>query len=187
MLSDHENRKQVPSQRRRAVGKTNKHWSDSQKLEAVTTFLLLGSIAQTAIALKIPEQTMYHWKATQWWKEMVDLIRLQDKIVVSGRLKNVIDKSLSVMEERLENGDWFYDQKTGDVRRKPVTLKDATAVANMAMDQKHKIVTEEQQQVHEEAMHEKLEKLAKSFEEFAHQKELVTEAPIAEDIDYEEK
>lgn len=152
-LSDNPKQAALPSQRRRSVNAaTNKQWSDSQKIEAVTLWLSLGNLVLVAATLRIPEVTLRKWRATNWWKEIAEEIQLQDRIQLSATAKNIVDKSLGVLADRLENGDWIYDQKSGQMRRKPVAMKDALAVADKMLDHKERmdktvVATESQESV----------------------------------------
>lgn len=153
--------------RRRGVNQDGKHWSDAQKIEAVTLWLTMGNLALTAATLRIPEVTMRKWRATQWWKEIAEEIQLQDRIKMSATAKNIIDKSLGVITDRLEQGDWIYDQKTGEMRRKPVSMKDALQVADRLMDRKDKLDKVQVQGQSQESVEAKLNKLMEKFTQVA--------------------
>lgn len=153
---------------RRAISAVGKHWSNGQKLEAVQTYLILGSIKTVAISLGIPEQTIWLWRRSEWWKDTETELRASENIVLSARMKTIVEKTLGVVEDRLENGDFVWDQKGQTLVRKPVPMKDAAKVLSDLSDRRQKLVTTEQHTVAEEGVKEKLEKLAKSFEDFAH-------------------
>lgn len=175
MLSDKS--RDAKSPKRRAVdAPTNVRWSDSQKIEALQTFLLLGGVRAAANALKIPEVTIRSWQRQEWWQEMVKDISAQENIAVSNKLKKIIDKSLDLTLDRLEKGDFIYDQKTGQMKRKPVALRDIHRVAMDSTDRRLKLQTNEQTVVHEENVMSKLEKLAESFAQFANKQD--TKAPV---------
>src|SRR5688572_21883315 len=108
MLTDNKfTREHAKDPKRRAVSATtNVRWSDSQKIEAVTTYLMLGSLVLTSNVLKIPEVTLASWKKTEWWADVVKEIQAQENITLSNKLKSIVDKSLSLMGDRLENGDF---------------------------------------------------------------------------------
>lgn len=114
--------------RRRAVDRSRGRWSDSQKIEAVTTYMILGSLKLVAGALKIPFDTLKTWKKTEWWKEIETDLRVQEDLQLSNRLKKIVERSFDVVEDRLEHGDFFLDNK-GNLKRKPVAMKDAHKVA----------------------------------------------------------
>lgn len=167
MLSDDDNLKQLPSNKRRAIDASGRSWSDSQKLEAVTTFLSLGSITLTSRVLKIPEMTLRTWKNKDWWKELEADLKTQESLELSSRLKKIIGSTLAVAEDRIANGDFIYDNRTGAMIRKPVSLKDAHKVT-MDMIQRRDVLDNKQPtNVSMEQIDDKLAKLAEKFEAMA--------------------
>ena len=186
VLSDSEARKNYKVRRRSPTKATKKWWSDTQKIEAVHTYFMLGgNLSQTGKMLNIPLQTLNVWKRSEWWKNIDEEIRTEERLQLSNQLKKVVDKSWALVSDRLENGDWVYDQKTGEVRRKPVSLKDANKVAvdavklrqDMELVQHHTIATEQ--------IADKLNKLAEAFSNLSKGKPLepAEDVPFVERID----
>jgi len=155
---------------RSSIAPTNVHWSDKQKTEAVTSYLLLGNLALTARVLNIPEVTLRYWKQSTWWKEVETEIKLQDDLQLSAKLKKIVEGSLTVVADRIENGDWIYDQKTGQMVRKPVALKDAHKVAVETAKQRQELDKRTVAPATAEQDDDKLKKLAEKFAVFAMQK-----------------
>ena|SRR3990167_6812432 len=162
-------RDRKPKNRSVAAG-SNYQWSDKQKMEAVTSWLLLGNLAMTSRLLSIPEITLRVWKTTEWWKNLVEDIKLQENIQMSGRLKKIVDASLTAVEDRLINGDWVYDNRTGHMVRKQVAMKDAHKVSTDLMDRQKVLDKATVPLSHEEQNDDKLLKLAEKFAAFVTQK-----------------
>jgi len=175
MLSDKKTaRKKVPV---RKPTDFQKSWGDKQKLEAVNTYVVLGGNAQqTAIALQIPQETLRKWTKTTWWKELYDEVKQEDNIVLSHKLQNIVARSLALVEDRLEKGDFFYDQKTGQVVRKEVSLRDAHEVMKSSFQMRESIEKPQAAEVEEGSVNDKLAALAKQFEQFAVAQK--TKAPV---------
>lgn len=150
-----------------------KHWSDSQKIEAVTTYLKLGNITRTAEILKIPRATIVYWRTSEWWKDLEKEMRAEENIVLSSTMKGLVDKSLLAVEDRLDKGDWIYDTKLGKAVRKPVSMKDALSVSTNLMDKRIAIANTENYTVANDSINEKLQKLKESFEQMAKAKPVV--------------
>lgn len=193
-LSDAESLKDRKT-RRRALEAKGKHWSDSQKLEAVQTYLMLGSVRMTSAALKIPEITLKVWRASTWWKDLESELKIQDELQLSTRLKKIAEKSFAAVEDRLEHGNFVFDQKTGKIRRIPVNLKDAHKVALDSIQQKELIGKKHVDVANDGQILDKLEQLANKFAEMATDKfkqikdesrtlELVEEVDYVEGEDY---
>ncbi len=167
-LTDATERKSI--KKRRAVGAKGKHWGESQKLEAVITYLTTGNLRLTASMLKIPEITVKSWKASNWWKETENELKLQEKLVVSERLKKIIEKSLGVIEDRLDKGEHVLNQKTGELIRKPVSMKDAHSVSMDLMKRRDYLIDSSLDAPEKEVAEDKLKQLAEKFAEIATQK-----------------
>lgn len=160
---------------RRAVSHDGRWWSDSQKLECVKTFLMTGNIAMSSRILKIPEDTVRRWVKTTWWHEIVAELRTQEELTLTSRLAKVVEKTLEVVEDRLDNGDFVYDQKTGSMRRKPVNMRDAHKVG-LDLANKRELMLQRQAPVaSEEQIDDKLLKLAKSFADIVNGRKVLEE------------
>lgn len=170
-ISDNPNRQAVRTKVRRTQADSADGvatwWSDKQKLETVQTYLMLGNAAMTARVLKIPEDTVYRWRKSAWWKEIEGELRVQDELQLSARLKKIVVSSLDAVEERLEHGDYVYDQKTGQMRRKPVSMKDAHKVSMDLIDKQSLINNRNMPSASEEQMNDKLAKMMLQFANFA--------------------
>lgn len=149
------------------LAKTRGHWSDKQKLEAVQSYLLLGNLSLTGRILGIPEVTLRVWKTTDWWNDLVNEVKTQERIQLSARMKQIVDASLTVVEDRLLNGDYQFDQKTGQTIRKPVNMKDAHKVAVDLQDRQEILEKSEKPVITDDHIEDKLLKLAAKFAEMA--------------------
>jgi hypothetical protein len=107
----------------------------------------------------VPCETISNWRKTSWWKEYMDELQNSEDIQMSAQLKKVVDKSLEVVADRLENGDFQYDPKTGKMIRVPVKMRDTHKVLNEAIDKRMLLqkrptrITEHQQTVDDRLAH----------------------------------
>lgn len=69
------------------------------------------------------------WKQQPWWKEMEAEIRTTQNIEMDTKLSKIVDKSLDATLDRIENGEHYIDNKTGDLKRRPVALRDVARVS----------------------------------------------------------
>jgi transposase-like protein len=171
-FSDVEKEKDAKRNVNRAIDAgTNKRWSDKQKLEAVQSFLVLGNVSLVSRILGIPRITLQVWKASNWWKELVDEIKLQDRIELSNKMKKIVSAAHAVVEDRLINGDMVVTPK-GEMIRKPVAMKDAHRVAVDLLNQKDAIekAIGKEPGAEGEGSTDKLEVLAERFAMFATKK-----------------
>lgn len=183
MLSDDLKKRYMPTPKRRKEGEIlRRRYSDSQKLEAVTTFLMLGSLLMVSTVLKININTLKLWRKSEWWKEVEQDLRIQEDLQLSKRLQNIVNKSLSVVEDRLESGDFVYDQKTGEMRRRPVAMRDAHKVMLDLSDKREVLI--DRHVSNESVTQDKIESTLKTLaEEFARISKQVTSKPPVEVTD----
>lgn len=186
-ISDDAKQRTKKSPRSRSVKTPGKWWSDSQKIEAVKAYLVLGSIPLVSATLHIPEPTLRVWCKSDWWAQVVDDLRLQDELVLSARLQKLVDKSLVVVEDRLDQGDFVYDQKTGAMRRKPVAMRDAHKVALDLANKRELLLNRERPVQSQEQVADKLLKLAEKFEQLAGKAKLEANTIEADVTDVEDK
>jgi len=169
MLSDSPKLKAIPRKKpMRKLKDDYKHWGDKQKIEAVEAYIMLGgNVMQTAVALQIERTTLQKWTKTEWWKELYDEVKQQDNIVLSLRLQKIVSRSLDLVEDRLERGDIFYDQKLGTVVRKEVGLRDAHQIFKDSFMVKEQIEKPQGITLDTESIGDKLANLAAQFEKLA--------------------
>lgn len=182
-------------------------WPEKKKMEAVTSYLACGSISATSVVTGVPVTTLKAWKQSSWWKEAINELQYEDNIQTSSKLSKLLDKSIIAMEDRLDNGDYMYDPKTGEHIRIPVKFRDVHKVTSDIVDKKQKLldlhIKREQAKKEKQATVtvDHLVQLAQAFAQFAQgkdpkdvtpQKELASEiiegehTEILEGVGYEE-
>lgn len=102
----------------------------SVKLKAVEHFMNNGNLRLTAEVMNINFYTLNDWKRSDWWPRLVEEIRASRRNIKSNKISDLIDVSLEAMADRLENGEYVLNNKTGQVIRKPCSLRDINAMTN---------------------------------------------------------
>lgn len=151
----------------RKTNEFKRRWSDSQKLEAAKAWLICGNLAQTAASLNIPLVTLKSWRYSSWWDDMIADLKTESSLKLNNRLKNIATKSLDLLEDRLQNGDYIFNQKTGELIRKPVVAREINAVARTSLEAVRQMEKDEIYKVNQEKQQSQLELLAERFEAFA--------------------
>lgn len=142
------------------------HWSAKKKTEAVCLWITGMSLTQISAELNVPYHTIKDWRTTTWWADIAKDLRSEDTQKLDAKLTKILDKSLDTLMDRLENGEYIYDQKTGKVRRAPAKMRDATVAFNAVMD-KRQLIRKEPTRITEQAStSEQLKNLAQQFAEF---------------------
>lgn len=132
-------------------------WSDRQKLEAVTCYLMVGKWPLVSDATKIPIDTLKKWKQADWWKELEEEVRRSSNLATAGKLANIRDKAAGLVLDRLEHGDFQYDPRSGKFRRAPLKARIANDIMKVAIEKEMLLQKiDEQPRLREEAIMDRL-------------------------------
>lgn len=104
-------------------------WPTEKWVECVSQYLVVGNMRQVAALTGVSYDVLNKWKATLRWKEIEQEVRASQIINLDTKLGKIVEKSLDAVLDRVENGDFIYDQKSGEVRRRPAALRDVHRVA----------------------------------------------------------
>lgn len=154
-------------------------YSWDKRMEVVSRYMLLGNVRVVSEQTGVANGIIYEWKKSDWWPEMVEQLRRQAKSKTNNSLTKVIENSLEIVQERLENGDFIFNNKTGEVMRKPVGIKEAGIIANNLI-QRQVQIEQLMEKTNEggESVKETLELLAKEFQKLNKKKQEVVDVEI---------
>ncbi len=145
----------------------NWNWTRETKLLVAQHYLTHGNMRKTAELTKVPMDTIRNWRNSPEWGELVEEVKREKRAELNSRLGGLVNMALDHVEERLEKGDWVLNQKTGQLIRKPVNLRDAQKVATEILGQQINIEKRDNQHVvHGESVQESLKTLANEFAKF---------------------
>jgi hypothetical protein len=146
-------------------------WPQKKRLEVVTTWLALGSLAETSRICNVPLDTCNRWKASDWWAKLVQDIQSGEGQKTDAKMTKVIDKALDLIVSRIEEGDYQFDQKTGKIIKIPLKVRDLERVASGLFD-KRQLIRKQPTSIKSSDLNqlERLSNLAKQFAEFASNK-----------------
>lgn len=145
----------------------NGNWTLETKISMVQRLLVHGNARRATEELGVPWDTYQDWRRAEWWSELIEEVKLQQRLELNNRLGTVVDKALEILEDRMENGDLVLNQKTGQIVRRAIPARDAARIANDILSRK--LVMEKQdteQQVQKDTVSETLKTLAKEFARF---------------------
>lgn len=159
----------------------NAHWSEKKKLDALALFASTGSATLVSNQLGVPYKTIETWRRTDWWKEGIAGIRNSENDVLDAKLTKALDKALDSVMDRIDNGEYIYDQKTGKIKRAPAKLRDVNHALNSIID-KRQLIRKLPTRITESSTSEaQLRQLAQQFAEFT--KKITPPEKIVEYID----
>ncbi len=145
----------------------SKQYPDAKKIEVVTTYLALGKAPLVEAVTGVPRQTIRQWKMQPWWKDLVDEIQTEDDSELDGKLSRIIDRSLDAVVDRIDNGDFILDSRSGTVKRVPVKLRDVHKVSTELIDKRNLIRGKPTSITQKVTVEDMMGKLADEFKKWA--------------------
>ena len=145
------------------------HWDKKKQLEAVTTYLATGSLAETSRIINVPQRTLMQWKNhTDWWPQLIKEIQSGEGQRTDNKMSKVIEKTLDMLMTRIEEGDYQLDQKTGRLIKVPLKARDLERISSGLFD-KRQLIRKEPTSIKKEDLNQadRLLKLAEQFAKFA--------------------
>lgn len=133
----------------------------------------------------IPLGTLNFWKSQPWWFEQVEKIRQSEDTEIDSTFTRIVKKTQEIMLERLENGDYFVD-KDGEVRRKPVSMRDAAIVGAIGVDKRNILRQVPQSEQSKMGMSERLKNLETQFTKLVKREESIIDVTPTEIVDGED-
>lgn len=162
------------------------HFTDKEKLNAVCTYALTNNARRTAEITKIPEGTIRSWKTTDWWQEAMSRVHREEDESIATDLTNMVNKAVGHINDRLDNGDYIYDTKRGEIRRKPMGAKDLAIVTAIAIDKKQLLRGKATSRVENVSSDDILKKLGEEFRRF-HNSTLIEHSEVVDAIEEREE
>lgn len=111
-------------------------WTDEKRIEAVAAYISLGSMAKVRDVTEIPLNTLWAWKKGIWWEDVENTLRSERNDSDSSKLSNIVDKTLVAITDRIENGDYILDKRTGEIHRVDIPAKDLNKIASTLLDRR---------------------------------------------------
>jgi hypothetical protein len=169
----------LPATKETSVSTKRDRWPWETKVEVATKFMQLGNARLVSELTEVPYQTILDWRKTEWWVELIDEIKQIKRSKTGAKLAEIIEQSIQVVQDRLENGDFVLNNKTGEIQRRPVSLRDAATVTNNLITRQIQMEELAEKLVNrKESVKETLQILAKEFAKFNREQQKQTAQTI---------
>lgn len=112
---------------------------EEKRLEVAKQLVALGNMRLVSENTGIPYRTITAWVRSDWWPQVLEQAKQEQRSELQSRLGKIANHALTVVEDRLENGEYILNNKTGELMRKPVGLRDANTAVNNVLNQFMKI------------------------------------------------
>lgn len=100
-------------------------WSQAIKLEFAAKYAVTGNWRQAAKDLGVPFETAKSWRYNApWFQAAVKDYKQNMSEVEEAETDELIRQAKREMADRLKEGNYVYDRKTGKMVRQPVSLRE---------------------------------------------------------------
>ena len=143
------------------------NWNEGTRYRVCKNILLFQNKRLVAEASGVPLMTIQNWERQDWWEPLKLEVKKEQRAILANKMSGIVDKALEITADRLEHGDHILVQKTGEVVRKPVPLREAAKVVNDMVAQKMKLEKEDDfSDVEKGTVQDALKMLAQEFAKF---------------------
>lgn len=165
-------------------GKPGTSYTDKQKLTALQVYAATGSYVIAAQESGMHYDTLRNTGQTQWWKDSLKEIRLEEDMQLEAEMSGLITEGMGAVKDRLKNGDWMWNSKENKFTRKPLKATDALKVTTTLMDQRNLARGKPTRITEQISVNDRLQKLAMEFEQFQKSRTIVVKPnpPLDSDI-----
>lgn len=155
-----------------------KAWSEAKRIEVATAHAMGLNAALIEAATGVPKMTVRAWRQQDWFKDLLSELQREDDSQVDAKLTKIVGKSLDLIVDRLEQGDFMWDKENREFVRKPLYAKDITKIADIMYDKRNLLRGKPTSISGKEQLTDRLIKLAEDFAKFAAREEkVVAEVP----------
>lgn len=152
-----------------SVEKVNNQWSAEAKQHVAVLLLTSGNMREVAKITGVPYDTILHWKKSDEWDSIQTKAKQLRNEQLQRGLYSLTDLALEKTRDRLEHGEWILNNKTGEMVRKPVSIRDTARVLESSIDRVVKL-DHGVSAVQNQSTNEILKDLAAQFAKFAGKK-----------------
>ena len=115
-----------------------KHLTEERFLDGVRSWLQGATLLELAQLFVVPIPAVVKATQSQAWAYAADRLREERLIDESATLARLTTKALKIAHERLDQGD-PHVLKNGEIVYKPVSAKDAVAIADLMMGRRERL------------------------------------------------
>jgi len=120
----------------RKTNKPNSWFTEEKRIEVVTAYAVYGNAKRVEEITGVSSNTIRQWKHSDWWEEVIQRVRIEKDDELDAKFSNIIDKTLERIADSVENGDYIYDTKRGQLVRRPIYAKEGAEILSKIVDKR---------------------------------------------------
>lgn len=148
-------------------------YTAADRIAAVVAWMVTGNIYKAEKYCGVSADTIARWKReSEWWPVLTQQVKKEKNDELESMMTGILHQSLGEVMERLNEGDTFYDSKTGDTYKLPVKAKDVAFIANYLFDKRQLLRGDVTSRTEKISTEQRLGKLKEQFEKFSNATEV---------------
>ena len=149
---------------------------EEMRIEAVALFAAIGNVAEVARIMDMNAATLRSWKTTEWWELMMRRVHNEKDEELDTKFTKIVDKAIDEINDRLENGEFIYNARTGETVRVKPKMRDVAMVAATNLDKRQLLRGQPTSRTEKIDVKDSLTRLANEFAKFTQARDVTPEA-----------
>jgi uncharacterized protein YicC (UPF0701 family) len=158
----------------------NGFYAEEVRIEAVSLYAALGNCAEVARIMNVAPTLIRKWKTLEWWELMMRRVHAEKDEELDSKFTKIVDKAVDEINDRLENGEFIYNAKTGETVRVKPKMRDVAMVAATNLEKRQLLRGQPTSRSEKVDVSDSLLRLANEFAAFTKSKDVTPEANIVE-------
>lgn len=146
------------------------------KWQAALAYCVTGSTIKAGKITGIPERTVREWTEKDWWADMVGEAKASKSEELDAMWTGVIHEAVTEATDRVIHGDFYVEKNTGELKRKPMSGREAALIAAIGYDKRALGRGEVTRRTENITTERKLDKIKKGLEKLGEQVDDIEEA-----------
>jgi len=165
------------------------YFAQETKVECAALYCVTGDLKDISKRVHVPIETLRIWQQEAWWAEIQRRIMVDCNDKLLSTINSTLDKALTALVDRLENGDVVkqipnVDEEGNVVMqdiRSPVKARDLSQIFNALSHQRQLMLGSPTQITAQTSTDARLQHLQERFEQFSKAKTIEGEVKQIED------
>lgn len=119
------------------IGSAQSKHTTEEKINCVALYATCGSMLQVSKYTGVDYDLIRAWKCrAPWWQDTIQKIRLKQQDRLDASMTAIIDSTMKGLADRVEDGEYIQNPKTGEIARVPMKSRDLAILTGIIFDKR---------------------------------------------------
>ena len=154
-------------------------YSPEKKVQAAGAYMICGTYAMAEKISGVPAQTISSWaRESAWWPAITAEMKKERNQELDVELTKTVHLANETLQDRLENGEEFFDSKSGEMKRRKVSATAAAKALSVAYANRALLRGDPTSRVEKISTEERLSRLGQEFQKFSKARDVTDEVIV---------